>query len=184
MLAAREGPPEVVRLPFEEIWLVDFEFVVGPGERPRPVCMVAEEYWTGRQIRLWEDELQALSAAPFRTDMGVAFVAYFASAEFSCFSALDWPLPANTIDLFCEHRTITNGTKVPHGNSLIGAARRYGINTMAAAEKETMRTLVMGGGPWTATERADVLDYCATDTALLRPLLGASHQNCSRLLRG
>ena len=60
------------RLPFAEIWMADFEFVVGSGEKPRPVCMVAEEFWSGHQIRLWEDELQQLQAAPFDTGPNAA----------------------------------------------------------------------------------------------------------------
>ena len=165
--------PDGARLPFAEIWMADFEFVANDGERPRPVCMVAEEFWSGRQIRLWEDELQQLDAAPFGTGPNACFVAYFASAELGCFRALGWPLPTNTLDLFAEHRVLTNGTLLPNGNGLLGAARRYGIDTMGAAEKETMRDLIMAGGPWSASERAAILDYCATDVDLLRPLLEA-----------
>ena len=161
------------RLPFAEIWMADFEFVVGIGGKPRPVCMVAEEFWSGRQIRLWEDDLQQLQAAPFDTGPNACFVAYFASAEFGCFLALGWPLPANTLDLFAEHRVMTNGTRLPHDNSLLGAARHFGIDTMGAHEKETMRELIMSGGPWSAAERVAILDYCASDVDLLRPLLAA-----------
>lgn len=160
-------------LPFAEIWMVDFEFIAGGGERPRPICMVSEEYWSGRQIRLWEDDLQQLSAAPFNTGSNACMVAYFASAELGCFRTLSWPLPANTLDLFAEHRVMTNGTRLPHGNGLLGAARRYGIDTMGAEEKETMRELILSGGPWSAGQRAAILDYCASDVELLRPLLDA-----------
>jgi DNA polymerase I len=34
-----------------------------------------------------------------------------------------------------------------------------------------MRDLVMRGGPWTQSERRDILDYCATDVDCLGPLL-------------
>ena len=166
------APPRA-RLPFTEIWMVDFEFVVGDGERPRPICMVAEEYWTGEQIRLWEDDLRRLTSAPFDTGKGTCFVAYYASAELGCFLELGWPLPVNTLDLFAEHRVMTNGQWLAHGNGLLGAARRYGIDTMGSEEKETMRSLIMGGGPWSAEQRAAILDYCASDVELLRPLLTA-----------
>ena len=165
--------PGEARLPFAEIWMADFEFVVGEGERPRPVCLVAEEFWSGRQIRLWEEEIKQLDAAPFNTGPNACFVAYFASAELGCFRALGWPLPTNTLDLFAEHRVLTNGTLLPNGNGLLGAARRYGIDTIGADEKETMRDLIMAGGPWSASERAAILNYCATDVDLLRPLLEA-----------
>jgi DNA polymerase I len=158
---------------FNEIWLVDFEFVAPDGERQRPVCMVAEEFLSGRQIRMWEEELRALPAAPFNTGPDCLLVAYFASAELACFRALGWPLPYNILDLFAEHRVITNGLRNLHGNSLIGAAQRLGIDTIEATEKETMRELVMGGGPWNESERQSILDYCASDVELLRPLLNA-----------
>ncbi len=153
--------------------MVDFEFVVGPGGNPRPICMVAEEFWSGRQISLWEDQLLALDAAPFDTGPSAAFVAYFASAEFGCFLTLGWSLPTNTIDLFAEHRVITNGSLAFHGDSLLGACRRLGINTIGSEEKETMRELIMSGGPWTNPQRKNILEYCASDVALLRPLLAA-----------
>ena len=173
MFAKQAAALEGARLPFAEIWMADFEFVVGGGERPRPVCMVAEEFWSGRQIRLWEDDLRRLKAAPFNTGPNACFIAYFASAEFGCFLALGWPLPTNTIDLFAEHRVMTNGTLLPHGNSLLGAARHFGVDTIGADEKETMRDLIMAGGPWSSAQREAILEYCASDVDLLRPLLAA-----------
>ena len=55
------------RLPFREIWAVDFEFKADDGERPVPLCMVATELCSGRHLRLWKDELRNLPAAPFDT---------------------------------------------------------------------------------------------------------------------
>lgn len=156
---------------FNEIWLVDFEFVAPDGEQQRPVCMVAEEFWSGRQIRMWEEDLRASPAAPFNTGPDCLLVAYFASAELACFRALGWPLPYNILDLFAEHRVITNGLRNLHGNSLLGAAQRLGIDTIESTEKETMRELIMGGGPWSESDRQSILDYCASDVELLRPLL-------------
>lgn len=180
VLAGQTGALHGARLPFSEIWMVDFEFVAYPGECPIPVCMVAEEYFTGRQLRLWADELKLLDAAPFNTGMDACFVAYYASAEFGCFLALGWPLPENTIDLFAEHRVITNGLSHVHGNSLLGAARRFGIPTIGAEEKETMRELIMSGGPWSTDDRGAILDYCASDVTLLRPLLAAMLSEVTR----
>ena len=38
---------------FEEIWLVDTEYTAPAGHRPTPICLVAVEHRTGRQLRLW-----------------------------------------------------------------------------------------------------------------------------------
>ncbi len=62
---------------FREVWLVDFEFSAPPGKRPDPVCLVAREYWSGRTLRLWQDELRARSEPPYPTDSGTLFVAYY-----------------------------------------------------------------------------------------------------------
>ena len=42
---------EIDRLPFREIWAVDFEFDAQDGERPTPVCLVARELRSDRLIR-------------------------------------------------------------------------------------------------------------------------------------
>ena len=73
-----------------QIILADFEFSSPPGERPRPVCMVAEEIRSGRQWRLWADEFGP--TPPFSTGPDTLFVAYFTSAELSCFKVLGWPI--------------------------------------------------------------------------------------------
>ena len=92
-----------------EIWLVDFEFQQLAGESPRVICMVAREYRTGKTLRVWEDELARMSEPPFSTDDRCLFVAYYVSAELSCFLSLGWPFPARVLDLFCEFRCLTDG---------------------------------------------------------------------------
>jgi len=158
---------------FEEIWAVDFEYHAPAGHRPTPICLVAAELRTGRQLRLWEDQLARLAAPPFRTDHRALFVAYAAAAEFGCFHVLGWPAPARVLDLFFEFRATTNGLPVPSGNGLLGALVYHGLPAMEGAEKEALRALAIRGGPFTAAERAALLDYCAEDVAALARLLPA-----------
>jgi hypothetical protein len=40
---------------FREIVAADFEFSAPAGERPKPVCLVAQELVSGRKVRLFED---------------------------------------------------------------------------------------------------------------------------------
>lgn len=155
--------------PYREIWAVDYEFSAPPGHVPRPICLVAHELRSGERISLWEDELQARVSAPYSTSSDALFVAYYASAEMGCHLALRWELPANVLDLFAEFRVATNGLPVPSGNGLLGALSAYGLDTIGAAEKESMRDLAIRGGPWTGTEKRDLIAYCASDVdALLR----------------
>ncbi len=158
---------------YREIWLVDFEFQAPPGERPDPVCLVASELRSGRTLRLWRDDLRACRDPPYPTGPDTLFVAYFASAELGCHLALGWPLPARVLDLYAEFRDRTNGLRPPSGSGLLGALAWYGLDALAAAEKEDMRALVMRGGPWSESERVAVLDYCESDVRALARLLPA-----------
>lgn len=158
---------------FEEIWAADFEYSAPAGHRPAPICLVATELRTGRHLRLWEDQLARMAAPPFRTDGRALFVAYAAAAEFGCFHVLGWKPPARVLDLFFEFRAATNGLPVPSGNGLLGALVYHGLPAMEAAEKESLRALAIRGGPFTDSERAALLDYCAEDVAALARLLPA-----------
>jgi DNA polymerase I len=156
---------------FSQVWLVDFEFISRPGERPSPVCVVAHEIRNRRTIRLWCDQFDRLP--PYSISPDSLFVAYFASAELGCHLALNWPMPARILDLFCEFRNLTNGTPPPGGNSLLGALAYFGLSSIGAADKTAGRDLVLRGGPWSPEERKTVLDYCESDVDALRRLLSA-----------
>jgi hypothetical protein len=156
---------------FAEVWLADFEFMAKPGERPDPVCLVAEELGTGRRLRLWQDELRRLETAPYRTGPDTLFVAYYSSAELGCHLALNWPHPEHVLDLYVEFRNLTNGRQLTCGKSLLGALSYFGLDSIGAAEKDEMRQLALRGGPWTDAEKAALLDYCASDVDALRRLL-------------
>jgi DNA polymerase-1 len=158
-------------LPFAELWCVDFEFCAEPGDRPIPVCLTALELRTARRIRVWQDEFG--NAPPYPIDRDALFIAYYASAELGCHLALGWPIPENVLDLFAEFRNSTNGIATVSGVSLLGALAHHGLNGIGAVEKNDMRALVMRGGPWSASERLAILDYCESDTTALARLLAA-----------
>jgi DNA polymerase I len=163
------GQTALLRLPFREIWNVDFEFISGGGDNPVPVCLVAWELRSGRKIRMWCDEFG--STPPYPTGPDVLFIAYYASAEIGCHLALGWPVPARILDLFTEFRNHTNGLPTTAGNGLVGALAHFGIDSIGAKEKDEMRALVLRGGPWTEAEKTAILDYCVSDVAALARLL-------------
>jgi len=158
---------------FCRIWLVDFEFSAPPGERPQPLCLVAREFRSAQTIRLWADELRRRASPPFECDSETLFVAYYASAEFGCFLALDWQMPTRVLDLFAEFRCLTNGKSLVCGNGLLGALAYYGLDAIEANEKEEMRQLAMRGGVYSEAEQIALLDYCETDVVALDRLLRA-----------
>jgi len=157
--------------PFREIVLVDFEFVADPGERPKPVCMVAKLLKSGRVIRLWQDEFPP--EPPYPIDAGSLFVAYYASAELGCHRVLNWDMPVRILDLFTEFRDRTNGLTTPCGNGLIGALTFFGVDSVGVTEKADMRALILRGGPWSDDERAAILDYNESDVTALERVLPA-----------
>jgi len=133
--------PAVSTLPFAEVWACDFEYLAPPGEKPTPVCMVAREFRSGREIRLWQDEFG--SRAPFRTDEGALFVSYAANAELKCFLQLGWPMPARILDLYAEFRARTSGMGKEQSRSLLAALSFYGLPHITSDEKDAGRALVM-----------------------------------------
>lgn len=156
---------------FREVVAVDFEFAAPPGERQTPVCMVAHELRSGRRFKIWQDEFGP--APPYASGPDVLFVAYYASAELGCYRALGWKTPDRILDLFTEFRALTNGLSTVGGNSLLGALSHFGIDGIGATEKSDMRALILRGGPWSAEERAAILDYCESDVEALWRLLPA-----------
>ena len=112
---------------FNEVWCADFEYQSLPGERPHPWCMVAQEFKTGRTVRLWEDELRARSEAPFPVGPSSLLIAYFSTAELGCFRALGWPLPDRILDLCVEFKCLTSGLTVPCGRGLLGRSSPTGL---------------------------------------------------------
>ena len=158
-------------MPFREVVAADFEFVVTSGNRPAPVCLVAHELHSGRRFRVWWDQFG--SAPPYATGPDVLFVAYYASAELSCYRVLGWSMPERILDLFTEFRARTNGLDTPAGNSLLGALAYFGLDGIGADEKEDMRALILCGGPWSEDERTAILDYCEGDVEALERLLPA-----------
>jgi DNA polymerase I len=176
-------------LPYRYVVTADFEFEFGghnsfedansSGERPRPVCMVVKELRSGQEWRLFRGEFG--SAPPFPIGPDALFVAYYASAELGCFKALGWQNPTNILDLFTEFRDRTNFTRkkgdkksiLPAGRGLVGALTYFGLDALAVEEKDRLRLLSLRGGPWTESERRELLDYCATDTLPMEQLLSA-----------
>ena len=157
---------------FSEIWLADFEFGGADGERPRVRCMVAKEYRSGREIRMWADELLAQKQAPFDVGHRSLFVAYYAPAEMGCFIELGWKMPDYVLDLYVEHRVATNGI-VKTSNRLPDALEYHRLPHLDVADKDQMISLILSKEEFTPREQRAIMDYCASDVYGLIALLPA-----------
>jgi len=179
-----------IPLAYLNIWVLDFEFIARDGDPPEPICMVAHDLVSGKWIRLWQNEF---GEPPFNLGIDSLFAAFSASAEWSCFIKLGWPMPARCIDLYaefvCENNGISDSRLFP---SLISTASHFGIPTMKAEQKNNMRDLILDGGPWSKHDRIKILEYCEADvhvtSALFKamlPNISGSHQRLGQaLLRG
>jgi hypothetical protein len=158
---------------FREIWTCDFEYQRPDDSNPPwPVCMVAQELHTGREIRLFRDELVKLEAPPFDIGPDACFVSYAVAAEGSCFAALGWGAPANTVCLYAETLLHLNGRPRRQGDTtLLAVLERHGLPAMAAAHKEIMRDKIMRQSDWSREEQSEILAYCAEDAHAAGQLL-------------
>jgi DNA polymerase-1 len=172
---------------FDSVWSIDFEYSQPPGERPRVVCLVAREFFSKRLIRVGMEELATMRLPPFETSDKSLLVAYYSSAEWNCFLALGWPMPARVLDLWCEFKNQFNGGAPVAGHGLLGCLAHHGCDSITVAEKEEMRQLAMTGGPYSASQMASLLDYCQSDVDALDRLLPRMTPNIDfprALLRG
>src|SRR5262249_49349283 len=146
------------------------EFQAPAGERAIPLCCVARDVLSGEIVRHWLAD-DVTCALPFEAGPDSLFIAYYASAEWGNFLALDWPLPVRVIDLYVEFRNATAGLTVPCGYGLLGALAYYGLDGIAPADKEGKRALAIRGGPYSEDERLALLDFCQSDVDALTDLL-------------
>jgi hypothetical protein len=138
------------------------------GNTVTPVCLCAKSL-----VRDQEWRVMAAPGAhnPLPMEPNVLYVCFAAPAEWSYFLAMGWDLPPTIIDLYAERMMQTCEEKESAGKrrgkryrpTLLREMANYGLDAMAAIRKEEMRELVMRGAPYTETERAAILDYCAED---------------------
>jgi DNA polymerase-1 len=154
----------LAQLGCSEIVFVDTEY-----NDAEVVCLCAFEWRSGRRLALWNDGL--LPTPPYSTGPDTLFVCYAANAELGTHIRLGWPLPARLFDLNAEFRVVANGRKLVAGFKLIGALAYYGLATISATHKDTMRDRILAGSPWSDREKQEILDYCMSDVNALVSLL-------------
>ena len=164
-------------LPFRKILAVDFEYCGADGELTDVVCMVTQDLQSGEVSRYWQRDLLKMKTPPFETGGDVALISYFAPAEVQSMLALGWDIDVPVIDLFAEFRCQTNGNPNVGRKSLIGALQFFELDHLIPEEKDSMRNLILSGGPWSKPQRSAILDYCQQDVVALGPLLNAMLRN-------
>jgi len=169
----------VTNVPFREVVTADAEYKIEPGGHPFVWCIVFRYWRSGKELRLWRNQLLTMQRPPFDINHDL-FVCWYGPAEMGCFLELGWPTPKNIVDLFAEHRVLTNGilpkperekTKSVSGktqrsigrDSLLNALAIRGLGHLDVDTKEDMRELAMTAVNPTLQQQATLLDYCASD---------------------
>lgn len=170
---------------FNNCTAVDYEFQGGNGNPQTPICYVAKNLTTGAFTKHWIEGTEVKPIYP--TDKNSLLVAFYASAELGCHKTLNFKIPLYILDLFTEFRCLTNGSRIPSGNSLLGACDYFGIKHSDVTYKKSMRDLILKGSPFTEREKKDILNYCQQDVELtsilfekMKPLIDLNYA----LLRG
>ena len=152
---------------FDNFVVVDYEFRGGNGNPQIPICYLAKDVKTGVTTSHWIDNDKTPS---YPTDEKTLFIAYYASAELHCHKVLNFLNPPYILDLFAEFRCLTNGAKIPSGNSLLGACTYYGISGSDSTYKESMRDLILEKQYYTPIEQQKILEYCGKDVEITTKL--------------
>lgn len=145
---------------YDEIWVLDFEYTADPGEVPDPVCMVAIELRSNREIALWRKELKV--PCPFDTSDRSLFVVYSGAGDMGCFLRSDWPLPERMVDLYPEIKQVFYDRPEPMSGSLLNACAFHGIDTIDSVDKDYFRDLIIHRR-YTDDDRNQILRYCRSD---------------------
>src|SRR5215831_15819013 len=162
---------------FKEITLCDFEYHYGTGGSsegpPIVVCGCALELRSGREYRLWRDQLPA-GRPPWGYGRDTLFVSYNACAELACYISPNWPMPPWILDLLVEFRQLANGILGKHiKRDSVTALRHYGLSAPDPVNKAEWQSRILRGEPFSEEERRGILDYCWEDVEPLRGLLAA-----------
>jgi hypothetical protein len=167
---------------FGIIVVADFEYEVGAGDLPNPLCMVAhvlnEHLQLVRTICLWRGEFGP--APPFDVDPNILFVAYSAWAEMTCFRMLGWRFPTHIFDQHTAYLAASNlllpyspdEVRKKQRKRLPDACRAYGIEGWEQIDKDTIAEDI-GHGRWCDHGRERVLEYCEEDVRMSVQLLRA-----------
>ena len=166
---------------FKHVWFIDTEYVP-TVPFVTPVCLTGYEYYSGETLRLWGDSLGELwgdqlgDTSPYSIGEDSLVIGYNLMAEWQFHLAKGWPLARYGLDLYFEFRRQTSGLKgwkPQRDRKLIHALEFYGQSGLDAVEKQEMIDRIKRGGPWTAQEQRDIMDYCWSDVLALRKLLPA-----------
>jgi DNA polymerase-1 len=139
------------------------------GERPQPWC----ESWMDLRDRVPHRQwIQGVHPSALVTPPLRIRVAYNVAAETSVDLQLGRPVPELGIDLYAEHRALTNGLAC--GNRLIDAMHFWGLDSMESAHKDLWHDrFINTSAPFPEQWKEGALNYNFEDVDMTARLLEA-----------
>ncbi|WP_170266507.1 DNA polymerase [Brevifollis gellanilyticus] len=98
-------------------------------------------------------------------------VVYAGEAVGQCLLELEWPLPAQCLDLLSLFRRSSNHFGARTGRRLVDALSFFQLDGWTAVEREEVKALVHHGPPFTGSEIKQLLASCHAHVEALRRLL-------------
>jgi DNA polymerase-1 len=161
-------------LAVEDVIVLDCEYISRRGQPVEPICLCGISLFSGQ---VWRELYCPGAPCPLPSGPKVMYAGFAIHAECSYFLAAGWKLPTLICDLFAERMLRTNGRKDDRGGrlsaTLLGTLQAYGIDSMTANEKTTMRDLILRGLPYTESEKESILNYCMEDVTSTQTLFNA-----------
>ena len=162
---------------YDRILAVDseFRFDLTKTIPEKVVCFCYTDVITGETFRYWEDD-KTISHPHFDYDR-VLLVSYNATAEFGSYLKLLHGRPTNMWDGMVETARLYKPMRMGKGAlTLLTTAEKYGIeDKLTVVEKEENLDLILrrnkyAGLPfeYTLKEQKQILEYCTSDTEVLR----------------
>ena len=162
---------------YDRILAVDseFRFDLTKTIPEKVVCFCYTDVITGETFRYWEDD-KTISHPHFDYDR-VLLVSYNATAEFGSYLKLLHGRPTNMWDGMVETARLYKPMRMGKGAlTLLTTAEKYGIeDKLTVVEKEENVDLIVrrnkyAGLPfeYTLKEQKQILEYCTSDTEVLR----------------
>lgn len=159
---------------FPYVYVIDTEYVTRPGEKQRPVCLVAHGFNKGRRIAMFFDKPAASS---FPDPQSTLFLGYNLPSELKTMLSLGWELPEHYIDLYIEFLNMINGKwrgkdcLKDLGTGLVDAVTYFGGNPMdfwkSSKDKEIDYIIENGTTPpegvTAEAHQKRILTYCEED---------------------
>jgi len=161
-----------IRESFSRVLVEDSEFVFDTTKttRKRVVCFVYIDVFTGEKFRYWENKL---GSSPRHFDYDeVLLINYNATAEVGSHLKQLHGKPRNVWDALIENYRLYKNVRYGKGaNTLLATAEFYGIeDRISEKEKDDNVKLIVENETYTLEQQKQILDYCESDTELLRKI--------------